>query len=179
MHARWVRIWRSAGRDTKEDVKPPDDAPTAASEHVARTLPRVPHAPPGGEPSGPGFIRIEAAIDGDVVLSELRAFVRNAIELLQIGPFDNLVLVAHELIKNALALDEVEVHISLQRKGLAGVRVEVRDYGYGRPHLDEGESSAELGLGLTIVDRFADDWGVDEFLPGKIVWFEMASPGPT
>ena len=26
-----------------------------------------------------------------------------------------------------------------------------------------------------IVDRLADDWGVDEFLPGKIVWFEMAS----
>ena len=52
------------------------------------------------------------------------------------------------------------------------LRVEVRDHGYGLPVLDHA-AGLDGGLGLRLVDRLADRWGVDQFLPGKIVWFEL------
>ena len=56
------------------------------------------------------------------------------------------------------------------------LRVEVHDFGYGMPQvLHPGAVDQGGGRGLMIVDQLADDWGVDQFLPGKIVWFEMAS----
>lgn len=168
----------TGGRDDEEDVDRSEDTPETSTEHrTDGSRPDLvpPRVPSGARPSPPGFARVEAVIDDNVVLADLRVFVRNAVELLQTGPFENLVLLSHELVKNALALDEAQVRISLQRVGTLGVRVEVRDYGYGLPVLDRGPGG-ELGLGLTIVDRLADRWGVDQFLPGKIVWFELDTP---
>jgi hypothetical protein len=41
--------------------------------------------------------------------------------------------------------------------------------------LDPGADEVS-GRGLLIVDRVSDRWGIDQFLPGKIVWFELAEP---
>jgi anti-sigma regulatory factor (Ser/Thr protein kinase) len=83
-----------------------------------------------------------------------------------------------ELVANAVevAAGEVTVTISCVDEVL---RVEVRDHGYGLPEVlhpapfDDGG-----GRGLLIVAELADDWGVQQFLPGKIVWFELGPPQP-
>jgi anti-sigma regulatory factor (Ser/Thr protein kinase) len=160
-------------------MDPSDAAPGEAPARHDDTSTGAAAMPPGVSSSEPGFVRVEAVVDDGVDLHELRSFVRNAVELLRIGPFANLDLLSHELVKNALALEEAEVRISVQRVLSEGVRVEVRDYGYGLPVLvEESDEGVGAGMGLTIVDRLADSWGVDQFLPGKIVWFQFDGPVP-
>ena len=54
----------------------------------------------------------------------------------------------------------------------------MRDFGYGLPEVSHpGPNDLGGGRGLMIVEQLADAWGVDEFLPGKIVWFELGSDG--
>jgi len=122
------------------------------------------------EPSG--FLRVEALVDRTVQLGELRRFVTDAVALLGLSAFEDVAVLTHELVKNALALDERTIRVSVQRRPPDGLRVEVRDHGYGLPVLDHA-AGLDGGLGLRLVDRLADRWGVDQFLPGKIVWFEL------
>jgi two-component sensor histidine kinase len=129
----------------------------------------------GTEPSG--FQRVEAVVEPTVQLGELRRFVTDAVALLGLGPFDDVAVLTHELVKNALALEERTVRISVQRRRPDGVRVEVRDNGYGLPTIDPSPG-VDGGFGLRLVAGLSDRWGVDQFLPGKIVWFEL-DPRPT
>jgi len=129
----------------------------------------------GTEPSG--FLRVEALVEPTVQLGDLRRFVTDAVALLGMGAFEDVAVLTHELVKNALALEERNVHVAVQRRPPDTVRVEVRDSGYGLPVLDH-DAGLDGGFGLRLVDRLADRWGVDQFLPGKIVWFEL-DPGPT
>ena len=130
--------------------------------------------PVGERGPGDGFLRIEAVVDHGVSLTGLRTFLRRALQLLDLAEADDVVLLTHELVKNALAVDEPDVRISVARTSPGGVRVEVRDHGYGMPAVDDEHAHGHFGL--QIVDRVADRWGVDQFLPGKIVWFELMPP---
>ena len=125
----------------------------------------------------PGFLRVEALVDPTVQLGELRRFVTDAVALLGLGAHDDVAMLTHELVKNALALDEREVRVAVQRRRPDRLRVEVRDYGYGLPAIDR-DGGLDGGFGLRLVDRLADSWGVDQFLPGKIVWFELEPDPP-
>jgi anti-sigma regulatory factor (Ser/Thr protein kinase) len=129
-------------------------------------------SPVAGGRDAPGFLRVEALVERTVQLAEVRRFVTDAVELLGLGTFDDVAVLTHELVKNALALDERHIRVSVQRRLPDAVRVEVTDYGYGLPVLDHG-AGLDGGFGLRLVDRLADRWGVDQFLPGKIVWFEL------
>jgi len=88
---------------------------------------------------------------------------------------DVVALLTSELTANAVELGAGEVTVTVRCVDRR-LRVEVRDFGYGRPEVLHPDA-VDLGggRGLMIVEQLADDWGVDEFLPGKIVWFEMAS----
>lgn len=55
-----------------------------------------------------------------------------------------------------------------------GVRVEVHDSGDGHPAARAPGVEAETGRGLLLVSALADDWGVGERDPGKIVWCSFA-----
>lgn len=101
---------------------------------------------------------------------------------------DVAALVASEVAANAIGLDAGEVTITVTPQGRR-LRVEVRDHGYGMPEvnqpgrLDNFNDTAGVNgtdgdpfahhWGLVIVDQLADRWGVEQFLPGKIVWFEL------
>jgi anti-sigma regulatory factor (Ser/Thr protein kinase) len=103
-----------------------------------------------------------------------RHFVRRAAQALRIGvDADVAELLVSELVANAIELRAGEVSVTAERHH-GTMRVSVRDHGYGRP---ETSHPAPLdfggGRGLLIVDTLSDSWGVDEFLPGKIVWFEL------
>lgn len=107
-------------------------------------------------------------------------------------------LLASEVAANAIALDAGEVTVTVTRQGRR-FRVEVRDHGYGMPEVPHpgvphpdapeevlggtGVARAMRQWGLVIVDQLADRWGVEQFLPGKIVWFELSdrpwSPSPS
>ena len=90
---------------------------------------------------------------------------------------DSVVLATSEVVTNALLHGEGRVMVEV-RPSADGVRVEVTDQGYRRPHVrrvhgDEDES----GRGLHIVEMLTSRWGVTPSTsgPGKTVWFELDS----
>jgi anti-sigma regulatory factor (Ser/Thr protein kinase) len=86
---------------------------------------------------------------------------------------DLVALLTTELTANAVELGAGEVIVTV-RASPQCLRVEVQDFGYGMPEVLHPEPvSLGGGRGLLIVDRLAHRWGVDQFLPGKIVWFEL------
>ena len=111
----------------------------------------------------------------------VRHFVVAALPLLGADGYDQdaIALLTSELIANAVDLRAGSVVVSVTRAA-DRVRVEVRDRGYGRPEVRRpGSADLDGGRGLLVVDQLATAWGVDQFLPGKIVWFEVASPAST
>ena len=92
---------------------------------------------------------------------------------------DVAAVITSELVANAVAVAAGEITVTI--RCLDGcLRVEVHDHGYGMPEI-QNPAPADLGggRGLLIVDKLADDWGVQQFLPGKIVWFELGPPAPS
>lgn len=84
---------------------------------------------------------------------------------------DDVVLVAGELLANAITHGEPLVRLSLWA-GADELCVRVTDHGPEQPrHLDLGVEAVH-GRGLTIVEALADDSGVTPLLhrPGKTVW---------
>lgn len=55
------------------------------------------------------------------------------------------------------------------------IRVEVTDFGVGRPQVKSPGPSEPNGRGLQIVEILSDDWGVMDLVSdrGKTVWFEI------
>lgn len=117
-------------------------------------------------------VTISPAVEGIPVV---RRFVRSAVVLLHATvDLEVVELLTSELTSNAVRLAAGDVTVAVISQG-RGVRVEVHDYGYGRPEVDRREIdlTRKGGQGLHLVDVLANGWGVDEFLPGKIVWFEL------
>lgn len=54
------------------------------------------------------------------------------------------------------------------------LRVEVHDSGPGEIRVPDPTPESERGRGLLLVAALADDWGVRERDPGKIVWCDFA-----
>ncbi|MDT0455462.1 ATP-binding protein [Streptomyces sp. DSM 41527] len=115
-------------------------------------------------------------------VSRARQFARTALADWDLDHLaDDVLLCVSELATNAL-LHGVppgrgyRLCLSLDEGGL--LRVEVHDSGAGEPRLPvplpcdggEGEDEGESGRGLLLVSALADAWGVDERVPGKIVW---------
>ncbi|MGX1758194.1 ATP-binding protein [Streptomyces lydicus] len=108
-----------------------------------------------------------------------RRFARTALADWELDHLaDDVLLCVSELATNAL-LHGVppgrgyRLCLSLDEGGL--LRVEVHDSGAGEPRLpvplrEDDEGEGESGRGLLLVSALADAWGVDERVPGKIVW---------
>jgi serine/threonine-protein kinase RsbW len=90
---------------------------------------------------------------------------------------DDVLLCVSELTTNAL-LHGVPPHrcFRLDLALLAGGvrRVEVHDSGPGEIRIPDTTPESEHGRGLLLVAALADDWGVRERDPGKIVWCDFA-----
>jgi anti-sigma regulatory factor (Ser/Thr protein kinase) len=86
---------------------------------------------------------------------------------------DVLAVLTSELVANAVTAADATVTVSVTEVD-DRLRVEVLDHGFGLPELQYPRPfDAGGGRGLLIVDDLADAWGVQQFLPGKIVWFEL------
>ncbi len=87
-------------------------------------------------------------------------------------------VITSELVANAVAVAAGEITVTIRCLGTC-LRIEVHDHGYGMPEVQHPRPSDAGGRGLLIVDQLADEWGVQQFLPGKIVWFELGPhPAP-
>ncbi|WP_017933072.1 ATP-binding protein [Nocardioides sp. Iso805N] len=89
---------------------------------------------------------------------------------------DDAVLLVSELMSNAVRHGGSWVRLKLTISEDA-FTVAVHDDGPGMPIMRNGTRDASLGSGrgLQIVDRIADQWGVDVDQAGKTVWFRFKS----
>lgn len=113
-------------------------------------------------------------------MHDLRRFLRDLTSQWDLnGLTDELALLATEVVTNALIHAHSEVDVQL-RDYADRLRVEVHD---SDPHppvpavvldADEsGDSEAESGRGLLIVDAVASAWGSYPVGRGKTTWFEL------
>ncbi|MFJ9346652.1 SpoIIE family protein phosphatase [Streptomyces sp. NPDC101237] len=89
------------------------------------------------------------------------------------GTRDNAVLLASELVTNAVRFATGPVTVRLIRSG-HGLLVEVGDTGNGRPRLGRGGLFDDSGRGLHVVHGLTTRWGVRWTDAGKVVWAEVA-----
>lgn len=83
-----------------------------------------------------------------------------------------LLLVATELVSNALTHGRSEVHLRVDRQPRL-LRVEVEDGDSRLPVLHAVGPDALGGRGLTVVDALAARWGSKCVPAGKVVWAEL------
>ncbi|MFE4967044.1 SpoIIE family protein phosphatase [Streptomyces sp. NPDC056660] len=86
---------------------------------------------------------------------------------------DNVLLLASELVTNAVRFATGPVTVRLIRAG-PGLLCEVGDTGNGRPRLRRGGLYDDGGRGLYVVHRLTTRWGVRWTDTGKVVWAEVA-----
>lgn len=82
-----------------------------------------------------------------------------------------LELVVSELVTNAIRHGTGQITMALSDTA-EGIRVEVHDYGYGRPVPRVASARAPGGRGLRLIERLSAAWGVDSSVTraGKTVW---------
>ncbi|CAN5506863.1 hypothetical protein BH23ACT3_BH23ACT3_18550 [soil metagenome] len=90
-------------------------------------------------------------------------------------PLDDAVLVASELVSNAVLHAGTACTLTLRLT--AGVlRIDVGDLGEGSPELRFQPLSEPGGQGLHIVSALSSAWGIDPNPRGKTVWAELTAP---
>lgn len=93
---------------------------------------------------------------------------------------DVAVLLASELVGNAVEHARSEtIHLVVDQQERR-FRVEVHDHLAGRPVPRQQDPLAPRGRGLMLVERLAAEWGVDpSSRGGKQVWFQLRMPPPS
>ncbi|MEU0676759.1 ATP-binding protein [Streptomyces sp. NPDC006172] len=86
---------------------------------------------------------------------------------------EDAVLLASELVGNAVRHTGARVFGLRMRRLRGRIRVEVRDPSRGLPCLMPVQELDVSGRGLFLVDKLSDRWGVDLLPRGKTTWFEM------
>ncbi|WP_326825307.1 ATP-binding protein [Streptosporangium sp. NBC_01756] len=112
------------------------------------------------------------------VVGKARALVSETLAAWELPELaDDVVLVAGELLANAIGYGEPVVGLAL-RTGDGELRVEVGDRGLDLPRRLDLGIEAVHGRGLAIVEALADDFGVTLFpdRPGKTVWARWHLP---
>ena len=87
-------------------------------------------------------------------------------------------LLLTELITNAIQHGHLErgdrISVTVRREA-AGIIVEVADPGDGIPQPSDNDRGSESGWGLTLLERLADEWGVEPVPDGgTLAWFRLA-----
>ena len=85
---------------------------------------------------------------------------------------DMVTLLVSELVTNSLLHARSVMDVAVEMNDET-VRVTVEDRSPAMPVLLELDDSTLTGRGLTLVDAYADRWGVEPHAAGKAVWFEI------
>jgi anti-sigma regulatory factor (Ser/Thr protein kinase) len=101
-----------------------------------------------------------------------RRFVREHCEAFGMSSCDDVLLLASELVTNAILHGRSEVRLEVSCADFR-VRVTVHDENSRRPVMVSQDPDALDGRGLALVASLSSDWGVDAEAEGKAVWFEL------
>jgi anti-sigma regulatory factor (Ser/Thr protein kinase) len=83
-------------------------------------------------------------------------------------------LLVSELVTNAVQYAGTDLSLDLALTG-SSLEIRVRDYGDGEPEVTPEDDRHLGGRGLLLVDRLAEEWGVQRMEPtGKLVWCRIA-----
>jgi anti-sigma regulatory factor (Ser/Thr protein kinase) len=104
-------------------------------------------------------------------LPVVRAFVLTTLRAWRASEpaLDDAVLVANELVANAIVHAGTSAEIVLERRGIDLV-VRVCDGTTSAPQLRASTPSSVGGRGLVVLDAVATEWGVEVVDAGKEVW---------
>jgi anti-sigma regulatory factor (Ser/Thr protein kinase) len=105
-----------------------------------------------------------------------RRFVRDALGDLDDDTREVAVLLASELVTNAILHARTEVHLGVLLDG-DNLLLSVGDRQEDTPGLVPREKSRERpgGRGLALVDELATSWGAERYTGGKTVWCVLSS----
>jgi anti-sigma regulatory factor (Ser/Thr protein kinase) len=102
-----------------------------------------------------------------------REFVRSRLVAWELADLvDDAVLVASELVTNAVLHARTAIQLRLQCKS-ASLRVEVFDENPRLPMTPSCPPEATSGRGLALVSKVAGSWGIEHRDEGKAVWAEL------
>ena len=89
---------------------------------------------------------------------------------------ESALLLASEVITNAVVHGDGMVQVDVGRVEGPSLRVEVSDDGGGMPLIGAQRTDAESGRGMAMVELLSSRWGTDLAVGplGKMVWFEVA-----
>ena len=109
-----------------------------------------------------------------------RQFVRQALANWEMQEFvDDAVLVASELVSNAVLHARTGIRLTLSSEGLGAVRIEVYDENPRMPTTTATPLHATSGRGLLSVAALASAWGTEDRGDGKVVWARLGrDPAP-
>ncbi|MEU4411433.1 ATP-binding protein [Streptosporangium sp. NPDC023963] len=145
------------------------------------TMPEIPDTPPAPDgsrtPDAPLTVCWDLPHDLPIV-GKARAMVREILVAWELHHLvDDAVLVAGELLANAIVHGEPVVRLSVRAR-TDELRLQVTDRGTGQPRLLALDAEAVHGRGLAIVRALAHDHGVTPLLdrPGKTVWARWRLP---
>lgn len=85
-------------------------------------------------------------------------------------------LMVSELVSNAVVHGSSPIDLELLRAEDI-IKAKVSDRGAGRPVPKDPRTDEPHGRGLLIVRLLAHDWGVEDFVAGKSVWFTLRCEG--
>jgi anti-sigma regulatory factor (Ser/Thr protein kinase) len=115
-----------------------------------------------------------AAVEGDLgALSGARSLVRSTLGGFPPDLVETAVLLADELISNAVRHGGGRFTLTVGRRRGDGVRLAVGDRSPARPTVRHPGPGAETGRGMRLVAALASRWGVETRPPGKVVWVEL------
>ncbi len=104
---------------------------------------------------------------------QARADVEEALGYVDVSQREHIVLVASELVTNAVMHAATDISVIVEQWQNA-IRIIVEDASSVLPTLSEVSFDADRGRGLHIVEQLCDMWGVEETTSGKKVWASFA-----
>jgi len=103
---------------------------------------------------------------------EARAAIHNALSTWPEAVRDVAVLLADELVTNALVHTSGEIGLRVEDSP-EWIRVEVSDTSAAPPLVRSPKPKEARGRGMMIVDALASSWGIVPTSEGKRVWFQL------
>jgi anti-sigma regulatory factor (Ser/Thr protein kinase)/putative methionine-R-sulfoxide reductase with GAF domain len=102
-----------------------------------------------------------------------RHFISECVEQVGLRALPDVQLMVSELATNAILHAVSHFDITVEKLEENRARVEVRDFGDGSPQVEAPGLYSEEGRGLQVVNRLANEWGVEEHPGGrgKSIWF--------
>jgi anti-sigma regulatory factor (Ser/Thr protein kinase) len=100
-----------------------------------------------------------------------RRFVARALDGCDVD-HDLVALLVSELVTNVVLHAHTPFEVSVRSRG-PHIRITVTDGSAAMPAMKQYSADSVTGRGLNMIDGSAAQWGVDESVNGKAVWFEV------